>query len=110
MASRLKAGLNQIFRNLEVPGHAHGIASMVHMVLSDCDCDREICSMSHREIREATASPAVSAMKRGLQNNGVDIMGRDGFLVSSTHTEREIDQTLEAFENTLKAMRDEALL
>ena len=110
MAARLKAGLNEIFGKMEVAGHAHGIASMVHVVLADCDCDREICSMSHREIKEATSSAAVTAMKRGLQNNGVDIMGRDAFLVSGTHTEREINQTLEAFENTLAAVRAEGLL
>ena len=65
--------------------------------------------MSHRKIKEAAASPAVTAMKRGLQNIGVDIMGRDSFLVSGTHTDREIDQTLEAFENTLAAIRAEGL-
>ena len=65
--------------------------------------------MSHREISEATASAAVTAMKRGLQNNGVDIMGRDAFLVSGTHTEKEINRTLEAFENTLGAIRAEGL-
>ena len=110
MAARLKAGLNEIFGKMEVAGHAHGIASMVHVVLADCDCDREICSMSHREIKEATGSAAVTAMKRGLQNNGVDIMGRDAFLVSGTHTEWEINQTLESFENTLAAIRSEGLV
>lgn len=110
MAARLKTGLNDIFGKMEVAGHAHGVASMIHVVLADCDCDREICSMSHREIKEATASAAVTAMKRGLQNMGVDIMGRDAFLVSGTHTGREIDQTLETFENTLAAIRAEGLL
>ena len=110
MAARLKSGLNEIFGKMEVGGHAHGIASMVHVVLADCDCDRELCSMSHREIKEAAASAAVTAIKRGLQNNGVDIMGRDSFLVSGAHTEREINQTLEAFENTLAAVRAESVM
>jgi glutamate-1-semialdehyde 2,1-aminomutase len=110
MAARLKAGLNEIFEKMEVAGHAHGIASMVHVVLADCDCGRELCTMSHREIMEATASAAVTAMKRGLQNRGVDIMGRDAFLVSGAHTDGEIDQTLEAFEDTLAAIRAEGLV
>ena len=110
MAARLKAGLNEIFGKMEVAGHAHGIASMVHVVLADCDCGRELCTMSHREIMEATASAAVTAMKRGLQNRGVDIMGRDAFLVSGAHTDGEIDQTLEAFEDTLAAIRAEGLV
>ncbi len=110
MAARLKSGLNEIFGKMEVAGHAHGIASMIHVVLADCDCGREICTMPHRQIQETTASSAVTALKRGLQNNGVDIMGRDAFLVSATHTEGDIDQTLDAFESTLAAVREDGLL
>ena len=110
MAARLKSGLNEIFGKMEVAGHAHGIASMIHVVLADCDCGREICTMPHRQIQETSASSAVTALKRGLQNNGVDIMGRDAFLVSGTHTEGDIDQTLAAFESTLAAVREDGLL
>ena len=110
MAARLKSGLNEIFGKMEVAGHAHGIASMIHVVLADCDCGREICTMPHRQIQETTASAAVTALKRGLQNNGVDIMGRDAFLVSATHTEGDIDQTLDAFESTLAAVREDGLV
>ncbi|MCH8279944.1 MAG: aminotransferase class III-fold pyridoxal phosphate-dependent enzyme [Chloroflexi bacterium] len=110
MAARLKSGLNEIFGKMEVAGHAHGIASMIHVVLADCDCGREICTMPHRQIQETTASAAVTGLKRGLQNNGVDIMGRDAFLVSATHTEGDIDQTLDAFESTLAAVREDGLL
>jgi glutamate-1-semialdehyde aminotransferase len=83
---------------------------MVHMVLADCDCDREICTMPHRQISEVTASAAVTAMKRGLQNRGVDIMGRDAFLVSGAHAESDIDQTIEAFRETMAAVRAEGLI
>ena len=109
-ADRLKRGLNDILGKLEVAGHAHGVASMIHLVLADCDCDREICTLPHRQIKAAVGSPAVTALKRGLQNRGVDIMGRDAFLVSATHTERDIDDTLAAFEQSLAAVRAEGLL
>ena len=110
MARRLKRGLNDLLGKMEVAGHAHGIASMIHLVLADCDCDREICTMSHADIKQAVAAPAVTALKRGMQNLGVDIMGRDAFLVSATHTEKEIDDTLSAFERTLGDLREEGLL
>ena len=110
MAARLKQGLNETVARMEVSGHAHGIASMIHLVLADCDCDREVCTMPHREIRRTLAAPAVTALKRGLQNNGVDIMDRDAFLVSASHSETDIDQTLAAFENTLAKMRAEVLV
>jgi len=37
-------------------------------------------------------------------------MGRDAFLVSATHSERDVDQTLAAFETTLAAVRAEGLV
>ena len=110
MADRLKAGINELFGKMEVAGHAQGIATMIHVVMADCDCDRDICTMPHAKIKEAMASPAVTALKRGLQNRGVDIMGRDSFLVSATHAEGDIDQTLEAFQDTLAAIRAEGLV
>ena len=110
MALRLKNGLNEVLGKMEVEGHAHGVASMIHLVLADCSFERGIATLSHREIKEAAASPAVTALKRSMQNNGVDIMGRDAFLVSSTHTEAEIDKTLAAVEKSLAEVRAEGLL
>ena len=110
MAARLKAGINEVLGRLEIPGHVHGIASMLHVVLADCDCDREICTMSHREIAAAAASPATTAMKRGLQNRGVDIMGRETILVSGVHNEADIDQTIDVLAETMAAVRAEGLI
>ena len=107
MAARLKAGMNDILTKNEVAGHAHGIASIVQLVMADCDSDRGIYGMSHSEIKQATAAPRVTALKRSLQNNGVDIMGRSAFLVSGVHTEQQIDRTLESFERSLGEMRAE---
>ena len=110
MGLRLLRGLNEVLGKMEVAGHAHGVASMIHLVLADCDWDPGIGAMSHRQIKEAAGSPAVTALKRSMQNNGVDIMGRDAFLVSSTHTEVEIDKTLAAVEKSLSEVRAEGLL
>ena len=64
----------------------------------------------NRRIKVAAATPAVSSIKRGLQNRGIDIMGRDALLVSATHNEADIDQTLAAFEATLAQVREEGLV
>ena len=110
MATRLKNGINEALGALEIPGHAHGIASMIHVILADCDCDRELCTMSHDKIAETNGSAAVTAMKRGLQNRGVDIMSRETFLVSGVHSEQDIDKTLEAFKETMAAVRADGLI
>mgnify|MGYP003324082295 FL=1 len=109
MAGLLKKGINEVLGKLEIPGHAHGIASMIHVILADCDCNRELCTMSHVKIAETNASPAVTAMKRGLQNRGIDIMSRETFLVSGTHTDQDIEQTLNAFQETMEAVRADAV-
>ena len=110
MAERLKSGLNEILAKNEVAGHAHGVASFVQLVMKDCDCDRNVCTMPHHEIKRAIASPTVTLLKRALQNSGVDIMGRSAFLVSAVHRERDIDRTLAAVEESLDALRHEDAL
>ena len=110
MAARLKTGLNDVFARTEVSGHAYGIASMIHFTLADGDFDHEFGPDVNRRIKVAAATPAVSSIKRGLQNRGIDIMGRDALLVSATHNEADIDQTLAAFEATLAQVREEGLV
>ena len=110
MAARLKVGLNEILSKNEVPGHAHGMASLVHLVMADCDCDRNICNMPYPDIKKAIANPMVTSLKRDLQNKGVDMMGRSGFIVSAVHTEQHVDRTLEAFEASLGTLRAEGAL
>ena len=110
MAARLKAGLNEVFTRMEVGGHAYGVASMIHFTLAEGDFDNEFGPDVNQRIKAAAATPAVTGIKRGLQNHGIDIMGRDAFLVSATHTEADIDATLAAFEATLAEVRDEGLV
>jgi glutamate-1-semialdehyde 2,1-aminomutase len=110
MAARLKAGLNEAFTRMEVNGHAYGVASMIHFTLADGDFDHEFGPDVNRRIKSAAASAAVTGIKRALQNHGVDIMGRDAFLVSATHDEADIDATLAAFEATLAEVRAEGLV
>ena len=110
MADRLKRGLNEVFSRLEVSGHAHGLASLVHLTLKDCDCDREVCNMPHQQIKAATDPGVTEQLKRALINAGVDIMGRGAFIVSAAHREQDVDRTAEAFEETLGALRREGVV
>ena len=109
-AAALKRGLNDTFSRMEVAGHAHGMASLIHMTLEDCGCDREVCTMPHPEIKAAANPAKTSALKRAMLNAGIDLMGRGSFIVSSTHTEVEVGRTLEAFEEALTSMRGEGIV
>ena len=110
MANRLKRSLNEVFSRLEVPGHAHGIASLVHLTLKDCGCDREVCNMPHQKIKGAADPQVTAQLKRALMNAGVDIMGRGAFIVSAAHREQDVDRTVEAFEEALGALRRESVV
>ena len=111
MADRLKEGLNEAFIQNEVTGHAHGIASIIHVNLgADCNCGRDLCTMSYQDIYDTMPQEKTRALRRAMLVNGVDMMGGRAFLVSSSHSEDVIDQTLEAFSQSLKDLRAEAEL
>ena len=110
MAARLKRGLNDVFSKIEVAGHAHGIASLLHLTFADCDCDREVCNMSYQEIHEAGGKGVAMHLKRAFLNSGVDLMARGSFIVSASHGEEEVDRTVEAFEKSLAALRSDGVV
>ena len=110
MGTKLRDGFNNVFSSLEISGHSYGIGSMVHVVLHDCDCGREICTGNHTEIKSTIAEEKTIQLKRSLQNHGIDIMGRNAFLVSAVHTEEDINETINAFEASLLQCRNEDLV
>ena len=116
MAERLKEGMREALAMTEVPGHVHGIASIVHVALGvECECGGDICTLPHSEIARATGGQGdyggLSApLKLAMLNEGVDMMGGIGFMVSSAHREEDIDRTAESFERALTSLRAEGLI
>lgn len=111
MALRLRDGLNEAFIQNEVTGHAHGIASIIHVNLgADCNCDRGLCNMSYDDIYSTMPTEKCRAIRRAMLVNGVDMMGGRAFLVSSSHDEGVIEQTIEAFSQSLKDLRADSAL
>ena len=111
MANRLKDGLNEVFIKDEVSGHAHGIASIVHVNLgAECACDRDLCNMAYDEIYRTMPAEKTRALRRAMLVNDVDMMGGRAFLVSSAHDEEVIDRTVDAFSRSLRDLREEAAL
>ena len=104
MAGRLKRGLKDALAKMEVAGHIHGIASIVHVVLgAECECSGDICTLPHSEIARATGAQLEPGglsvtLKQAMLIEGVDTMGGIAFMVSAVHSEEEIDRTVEAFE------------
>jgi len=110
-AARLRKGLNEAFSRTEVPGFAYGLASLVWVVLGrDYEGDLDFCDMPHDEIKAAMPTGKKQALKRALLNVGVDVMGGSEFIVSATHQDKDVDETVEAFEKALTSLRGEGIV
>ena len=117
IAIHLKDGLKNALSRKEVIGHVHGIASVVHVVLGvECDCNGNICTLPYSEIARGTGvgyhmdGGMSSNLKLAMLNEGIDMMGGIGFMVSSAHTENDVDRTADAFERSLDALRLEGMI
>jgi len=110
-AERLRAGLRDALTKMEVTGHVHGVASIVHVAIgAEGECSGEMCSVPHDKIAGATASPRPEMTRLAMYNEGIDMMGGIGFMVSAVHENDQIDRTAEAFERALGALRDEQII
>jgi len=113
LMARLIPALNAVLQRRGVPGCAYGLASYFHLALGkDAPRPQEGIEWPWQdgELPMRTSPPLVQALKRGMLNHGVDLMGGSGGFTSGVHTEADIDHTLEAFEATIAEMQTEGLL
>ncbi len=114
MAARLRSGLNALLRRLDIPGVAYGQSSGFHLLLGVTVPDMPDGNISDPGLDPLILKrglPAVlsTAVHCGMLLEGVHLFRGRG-LLSTAHTTREVDQTLEAFEKTLHRMHGEGLL
>jgi glutamate-1-semialdehyde 2,1-aminomutase len=109
-AMQLKDGLNDLLTKMEIPGCAYGVSSIVHMRLGvDHECDHVYCEAGEQAMMTMNTGGAVSLLGRALTNEGV-WGGPTSFILSSTHTEQDIDTTLERYEAALQSVRSEGAI
>ena len=106
MGTSLKNALNGLLTKLEIPGCASGVSSLIHLRLGvDHECDGEVCMVNSDR---AVNTNQNSQLSLALQNHGVHSGNR--FIVSSRHTEKDIDDTIIAMEKSLVEVRDQELI
>ena len=66
--------------------------------------------ITYEERRTADSNGRTGYLTKAMLNYGVHVMGGRVFMVSSAHTEEQIDHTIEAFENSLKDLRAQAIV
>jgi len=109
---RLVNDLNYVLQRTRTQGQAYGLASYFHIVLGkDCPAERDgIEWPTHAPPPPRMPSALTAALKRGMLNHGVDLMGGNGGFVSGVHTPKDIAETVKAFEDTVGEMRVEGIV
>jgi glutamate-1-semialdehyde 2,1-aminomutase len=111
LAARLRAGINEAFIRAEVPGFAYGIASLVNPIMGlEPTGDYEAPVISYEDRRAAMTSKRTGYLTKAMLNHGVHVMGGQVFMVSAAHTEEQIDRTIEAFEDSLRELREDGIV
>jgi glutamate-1-semialdehyde 2,1-aminomutase len=105
MAERLRTGLREIFTRHEVPACVYGEASTFHVYFGG----RSIDGLDARTLKNVPPD-IQNGFRQALQVRGVDLMSRCSGVLSGVHTAADIDQSLEAFDDAIKAMMQEGLI
>jgi glutamate-1-semialdehyde 2,1-aminomutase len=108
-AASLVRGLNAVCDELSVPGSAWAVSSMWHLNLGyeaprPADVEWDAAEEPH-----GVTSGLERPLKWALFNHGVDLMGTGG-MVSSAHSEVDLERTVGAFRSAVKDLRAEGLL
>lgn len=108
-AARLVRGLNSFFADASVPGSAWAVSSMWHLNLGYAAPRPGDVEWEGPEEPRGVLPALEKPLKWALFNHGVDLMGTGG-MVSSAHTDADIDRTFEAFRSAISDLRAEGLL
>jgi len=108
-AERLKSGLNDMLSNMEIVGTATGVASAIFLRLG-IDVDPDDDEIVFTEEQEHTLGNSVikDQLTLAMYNNGVD--GGPRFIVSSIHTDSDINETIESTSKALSDLRNQGLV
>ena len=108
-AERLRSGMRQIIEQHQVAGAVYGEASTFHVYFGDGIVDGSVAELGAEQIR-GISPEIIFALRNGLRERGVDLMSHMSGVTSMAHTDEDVDQTLEAFEDTLRGMISDQLV
>ena len=102
VAENLRVGMRQILKDHQIRGTVYGESSTFHVYLGDTP-DGTVDGLSAADIR-GVSKTMVDALRGGLRRRGVDLMSHMSGITSGAHTDADVDQTLEAFADTIQDM------
>lgn len=109
-ADQLKAGLNDLLTRMEIPGCATGVASLIFLRLGvdPEEADIETNPKTLDAIHAAANAQREHQFSLAMLNHDVDSGTR--FILMEKHSEKDIDDTVEAVGQALTDIRDQGLI
>lgn len=102
-AERLRTGMRKVIEQHQVAGAVYGEASTFHVYLGEGATDGSVEGLGAEKIR-GVPKTTINAMQGGLRKRGVDLMSHVSGVTSMAHTDADVDETLQAFEDTIQEM------
>jgi glutamate-1-semialdehyde 2,1-aminomutase len=116
MASQLRAAFNEVLSRRQIAGYAYGPSSTFHVYFETDPkrlkqaTDRQDLKTTDPRLLKGMPGALITQYQRRFRFHGVDIMSSTGGLLSSAHTERDIEEATVAFERTVTALIEEQLI
>jgi glutamate-1-semialdehyde 2,1-aminomutase len=105
MSTLLRKGMEQVIKKQGIEGCAYGDGGVAHVYFGSCDmragCDRTVC-LNSGKVRPERLGRMLGI---NLTMNSVHTVNRGvDFYVSAVHSESDIDQSVEAFDKSLRTI------
>jgi glutamate-1-semialdehyde 2,1-aminomutase len=114
IAKALRSSFNEVIVRHDVPGFVWGEASVFHIILGQT-CGNQTGGDIHipegvdpQNLKAGMASDLNYCLNMGMLNHGVDFFHAGG-LLSSAHSDDDVDKTVAAFEATVSQMKEDGL-
>ena len=110
-AERLRKGMNEVLEEEGVPWAVYGEHSFFNIHSNPAgDPIRptafDASTITHETLK-ARNEPMLAKLRLAMLNNGVDLKGWRGGLLSTAHTQADLDFTLDAWRKSLRALKEE---
>ncbi len=98
VTEQLKKGINELFSTKGIPAQTIGMGSIFNVVITDKESVR-----SYRDLQESNFSLR-KEIDYHLLSQGIYVKPLNRYSMATVHGQKEIDRTLEAYENTLNKL------
>jgi glutamate-1-semialdehyde 2,1-aminomutase len=113
-AAKLRAGLNEVLEAERIPWAIYGEHSFFHLHSNPA---REPMRSTRFDAKTLTLEKlkgkderVLAKLRLAMLNNGVDLKGFRGGIVSAAHTQADVDFTVEAWRTSLRQLKEEEAL